>query len=87
MWGGGVIFVGIYKTTAMRKLITILFFLMTGFVIMANAQTNKTTQKEDTVKKKTVTVTKDKDGKEVVEKEKEVNRKREHKKNINEDKK
>lgn len=71
----------------MKKLITIVFFLMTGLFMMANGQTNKTTQKQDTVKKKTVTVTKDKDGKETVEKEKEVNRKREHKKNINEDKK
>jgi hypothetical protein len=71
----------------MRKLITILFFLMIGFFMMASGQTNKHTQKPDTIKKKTVTVTKDENGKEKVEKEKEVNRKREHKKNINESEK
>lgn len=72
----------------MRKLITIVLILMTGLFMMATGQTNRPkSQKEDTVKKKTVTVTKDKDGKETVEKEKEVNRKRVHRKNINEDKK
>jgi uncharacterized membrane protein len=65
----------------MRKLILIISVMTIG-VFMADSQTR--TPKKDTVKQKTVTVTRDSSGKQKVEKEKEVNRKRDHKKNINE---